>query len=58
MKVVSGGLTGVDRTGLDTAMDAGIPVGGCFPKGRKAEVGSILEQILSPDRNGYRDNRL
>jgi len=40
-KVVSGGQTGVDRAGLDAAMDAGIPVGGYCPKGRLAEDGSI-----------------
>ncbi|KAF0221122.1 MAG: hypothetical protein FD174_620 [Geobacteraceae bacterium] len=40
-KVISGGQTGVDRAGLDAAMDAGIPVGGCCPKGRKSEDGTI-----------------
>ncbi len=38
-KVISGGQTGVDRAGLDAAMKAGIPVGGCCPRGRLAEDG-------------------
>jgi hypothetical protein len=40
-KVISGGQTGVDRAALDAAMEAGIPAGGCCPKGRKAEDGMI-----------------
>jgi predicted Rossmann-fold nucleotide-binding protein len=40
-KVISGGQTGVDRAGLDAAMEAGIPVGGYCPKGRLAEDGAI-----------------
>jgi predicted Rossmann-fold nucleotide-binding protein len=43
-KVISGGQTGVDRGALDAALLAGIPVGGCCTKGRKAEDGPI------PDR--------
>jgi hypothetical protein len=42
-KVVSGGQTGVDRAALDAAMAAGFTVGGCCPKGRKAEDGLIPE---------------
>jgi Circularly permutated YpsA SLOG family len=42
-KVISGGQTGVDRAGLDAAINAGIPVGGYCPKGRKAEDGTIPE---------------
>ena len=42
-KVVSGGQTGVDRAGLDAAMEAGIPVGGYCPKGRLAEDGTVPE---------------
>lgn len=44
VKIISGGQTGVDRAGLDAAMEAGIPVGGVCPKGRKAEDGAIPEQ--------------
>lgn len=40
-KVISGGQTGVDRAGLDAAMEAGIPVGGYCPKGKKSEDGTI-----------------
>jgi Circularly permutated YpsA SLOG family len=43
-KVISGGQTGVDRAGLDAALNAGIPVGGYCPKGRKAEDGVIPEK--------------
>ena len=40
-KIISGGQTGVDRAGLDAAMELNIPVGGWCPKGRKAEDGPI-----------------
>ncbi len=40
-KVVSGGQTGVDRAGLDAAMELGIPIGGYCPKGRLAEDGTV-----------------
>lgn len=43
-KVISGGQTGVDRAGLDAAVDAGIPIGGYCPNGRRAEDGVIPEQ--------------
>jgi hypothetical protein len=43
-RIVSGGQTGVDRAGLDAAMEAGIPAGGWCPEGRLAEDGRI------PDR--------
>jgi len=42
-KVISGGQTGVARAGLDAALNAGFPVGGFCPKGRKAEDGIIPE---------------
>lgn len=40
-KVISGGQTGVDRAGLDAAIELGIEHGGYAPKGRKAEDGLI-----------------
>lgn len=40
-KVISGGQTGVDRAGLDAAIELGIEHGGYAPKGRKAEDGQI-----------------
>jgi hypothetical protein len=43
-RVVSGGQTGVDRAGLDAAIDLGVPHGGWCPRGRLAEDGRI------PDR--------
>ena len=54
-KVVSGGQTGVDRAGLDAAMDAGIPVGGYCPKGRKAEDGTIPDHypLTEMDTSSY-----
>jgi hypothetical protein len=43
-KIVTGGQTGVDRAGLDAAIEAGCLIGGYCPKGRIAEDGII------PDR--------
>jgi predicted Rossmann fold nucleotide-binding protein DprA/Smf involved in DNA uptake len=54
-KVVSGGQTGVDRAGLDAAMEAGIPVGGYCPKGRLSEDGTVPEcyPLIELTRGGY-----
>jgi len=43
-KVISGGQTGIDRAGLDAAINAGIPIGGYCPKGKRAEDGIIPER--------------
>lgn len=43
-KVISGGQTGVDRAGLDAALQAGIPIGGYCPSGRLAEDGTIPDK--------------
>jgi predicted Rossmann-fold nucleotide-binding protein len=43
-KVISGGQTGVDRAGLDAAMEAGFPVGGWCPKVRLAEDGTVPDK--------------
>ena len=40
-KIISGGQTGVDRAALDVALELGIPCGGRYPNGRKAEDGAI-----------------
>lgn len=39
--VISGGQSGADRAGLDSALAFGIPVGGRCPAGRRAEDGVI-----------------
>ena len=39
--LISGGQTGVDRVGLDFALQIGLPCAGWCPKGRRAEDGSI-----------------
>ena len=41
LKIVSGGQTGVDRGGLQAAMDLGLDWGGWAPKGWRAEDGAI-----------------
>ena len=40
-KIVSGGQTGVDRAGLESAIALGLPYGGWVPKGRIAEDGTV-----------------
>lgn len=54
-KVISGGQTGVDRAGLDAAIESGIEHGGYAPKGRKAEDGIIPEKYKMKvlERGGY-----
>lgn len=42
--VISGGQTGVDRAALDAAIEAGIPIAGWCPLGRRAEDGVIPAQ--------------
>lgn len=60
-KVISGGQTGVDRAGLDAALNAGIPIGGYCPKGRGAEDGVIPEKYpmieLDSPETYYRTER-
>lgn len=41
-KIVPGAQLGVDRAGLDIAIELSIPHGGWDPKGRKAEDGSVF----------------
>lgn len=47
-KVVSGGQTGVDRAGLYAALEAGLTVGGWYPKGRLAERGRTERTAGNP----------
>ncbi len=42
-KIISGGQTGADRAALDAAIKLSIPHGGCIPKGRIAEDGTLPE---------------
>ncbi len=42
-RIVSGGQTGVDRAGLDVALELGIEHGGWCPQGRLAEDGMVPE---------------
>ena len=48
-KVISGGQTGADRSGLEAALRLGIPIGGWCPRGRRAEDGRV------PDRYPLRE---
>jgi hypothetical protein len=53
IKIISGGQTGVDRAGLDVALELGLDLGGWCPKGRTAEDGPIpakypLRELPSP----------
>lgn len=59
LKIISGGQTGVDRAGLDAALDAGIEVGGYCPAGREAEDGAIPEKYpLVEVEGGYAERTL
>lgn len=44
VKIISGGQTGVDRAGLDAAMEIGLSVGGYVPKGRLSEDGQVPDK--------------
>lgn len=52
--IVSGGQTGVDRAGLDVAIDAGLQCGGWCPQGRRSEDGRIPDRyplMETPERD-------
>lgn len=54
-KIVSGGQTGADRAALDAALEAGFPMGGYCPAGRKAEDGEIdMKYPLTETGRDYR----
>lgn len=54
--VVSGAQAGVDRGGLDAAIECGIKHGGWCPKGRRAEDGIIPEiyRLKETSSSGYK----
>ncbi|WP_224981950.1 putative molybdenum carrier protein [Geomonas agri] len=54
-KIISGGQTGVDRAGLDAALEVGIEIGGSCPKGRLAEDGvvPVCYPLIELTRGGY-----
>jgi len=54
-RIVSGGQTGVDRGGLDAAIELGIEHGGWCPRGRRAEDGAIPDryQLNETDSADY-----
>ncbi|OOZ35969.1 putative molybdenum carrier protein [Solemya velesiana gill symbiont] len=56
-KVVSGGQTGVDRAGLDAALELGIPCGGWCPKGRRAVDGVIPDKYPLTETSAENYNR-
>ena len=41
IKIISGGQTGADIAGVDAAIECNVPYGGCLPKGRKCEDGTV-----------------
>ena len=55
-KIISGGQTGVDRAGLNVAIELAIPHGGWCPKGRKAEDGAIpaIYQLQETPKTDYK----
>lgn len=54
-KIISGGQTGVDRAGLNVAMELGIATGGWCPAGRRAEDGIIPERYNTLSEANSRD---
>lgn len=60
LKIVSGGQTGVDLGALKAAKNAGIPTGGCLPKGCKTEDGTdpslkIKFNMYESTKSDYKD---
>jgi len=50
-RIISGGQTGVDRGGLDAAMELGLEHGGSCPAGRVAEDGSIPDRYVMEEHS-------
>ena len=51
LKIVSGGQTGVDRSGLDVAIFLGLEHGGWCPAGRRSEDGRIPKRYQLTETN-------
>lgn len=54
-KIVSGGLTGVDRGVLEAALDLGFPYGGYVPKGRRSEDGVVPPEFSAMTEDTRKD---
>ena len=56
-KIISGGQTGVDRAGLDFAIENQIPHGGYCPKGRRSEDGKIPDNynLIETATSNYKE---
>ena len=55
-KIISGGQSGVDRAALDAAIANDIEIGGCVPRGRRAEDGRIPQNytgLVETDSEDY-----
>lgn len=50
-RIISGGQTGVDRGGLDAAMELGLDHGGSCPAGRRAEDGVIPARYVMEEHS-------
>ncbi len=58
LKIISGGQTGVDRAGLDAAIELGLLYGGMIPKGRMAEDGMVpLKYTMTESDNPTYEHR-
>ena len=57
VQIISGGQTGVDRAGLDAAIEIGLLIGGYVPKGRLAEDGQVPDKypMTETGSKNYKD---
>jgi Circularly permutated YpsA SLOG family len=56
-KIISGGQTESDQAALDIAIKLGVPHGGCIPKGRITETGTLPERfkLMEMSSENYSD---